>query len=323
MDRTHLLFSEKGLEEYAFLLNQHKSPLRMTLHGDTYVFPTAEHAYQACKIPVEHKDMIQAVLNMSIKEVKNEGYHLPCISGWDDKRLYWATKILWAKFNQHPLLANKLLSFYTGENNMGCPIKIYHAVNFEATSDTPLWGVDSQMHGHNLQGRLLMGIAHHHLLQACQHKKIKILNKNHSHQLQTEYLFIGKNSLFENNYSTTGANIVKEKKRESHIKQFCQDLAMSDTLQSGLLALHKQMQEKNELNMLCFCHPRNCHGDIWAILYYLYYYLNFSQKMLENWLKWFAINGYNWENLNKIDELSSNNVDTTYSYFGQGIIDIF
>lgn len=126
-------------EEYEFLSNFY--PAKMEFEG--LVYQNSEAAYQAqkCKNP---EDKAQFA-NMYADEAKRFGRKVEVREDWDEVKIERMTKIVEAKFSQHPRLALRLLE--TGEK----PLK-----EGNYWGDV-FWGIDHRTgEGENHLGQILM-----------------------------------------------------------------------------------------------------------------------------------------------------------------------
>jgi ribA/ribD-fused uncharacterized protein len=125
--------------EYAFLSNFYPAPVKV----DDWIFPSAEHAYQAAKSPFQ-RDWI-AIQQMTAGQAKKYGRKIKIRLDWKEKKLEIMMGIVALKFIQHPELMAKLMA--TGD------IQIIE----ENTWGDRFWGV-CQGKGHNYLGIILMSI---------------------------------------------------------------------------------------------------------------------------------------------------------------------
>jgi ribA/ribD-fused uncharacterized protein len=90
--------------EYRWLSNFYKAPLTM---GD-YLFPAAEHAYQAAKSlnPNDWRDCAACMLPGAVKRL---GRILPIRPDWEEIKLHVMTEVISAKYEQNPHLKEKLI----------------------------------------------------------------------------------------------------------------------------------------------------------------------------------------------------------------------
>lgn len=97
--------------EYRWLSNFY--PARMRFGLEWYEYPTSEHAYQASKSVDPATKALFTVPTLTPGEAKQMGksitIHYP---DWGNICLDMMYKILYAKFDQHPELAKKLLDTY-------------------------------------------------------------------------------------------------------------------------------------------------------------------------------------------------------------------
>jgi ribA/ribD-fused uncharacterized protein len=125
--------------EYRFLSNFHVCHINF----DGKEFSSSEAAYMYCKtnIPAE-KELFVGVL--SPKKVKILGQTVTLRDDWETDKVFYMTKILYAKFSQHESL--KALLKATGTRHL------------EETNDWGdlFWGVDTEGRGKNMLGKCLM-----------------------------------------------------------------------------------------------------------------------------------------------------------------------
>jgi ribA/ribD-fused uncharacterized protein len=140
-------------EEYFFLSNFEKSPMKATIRGTEAVFPTGEHLFQAYKLECSNISDIAAVAMVkqfanapTPSKAKYLGRSVPLdISAWNDASYEYMRKTLQAKFGQHPKLAKKL------RDTDGLTLVEYNSWNDR------LWGKDEKTReGKNQLGILLM-----------------------------------------------------------------------------------------------------------------------------------------------------------------------
>ncbi|MBI1313670.1 DUF1768 domain-containing protein [bacterium] len=112
--------------------------------GQTIIFPTVEHAYQACKsTSALDWDIILNCLTPGAAKKAGRKFHLR--ADWDEARLSVMERLLWQKFTQHEF-ARKLVQIDG---------KIEEGNNWHDT----FWGVDlATGEGFNHLGRLLMKV---------------------------------------------------------------------------------------------------------------------------------------------------------------------
>ncbi len=126
--------------EYEFLSNFY--PVTILVEGQK--FPSAEHAYQACKS--SDKDVRFAVsLSRSPKEAKRAGQTIELRDDWEQVKVETMYNVLEAKFKQHADLAEKLKA--TGEEEL---------IEGNTWRDS-FWGI-YKGEGENMLGKLLMKI---------------------------------------------------------------------------------------------------------------------------------------------------------------------
>ena len=128
-------------KEYAFLSNFYLCKIKIL----SRVFPSVEHAYQACKW--NDIEWIETCENPDIPPglIKKESHTIPLREDWDNVKLSFMEKILRAKFSD-PELMRKLRM--TGKQEL-------QEGNW--WGDT-FWGVDYYQGGQNHLGKLLMKI---------------------------------------------------------------------------------------------------------------------------------------------------------------------
>lgn len=124
--------------EYRWLSNFHLSYLTV----DGLTFPSAEHAYQAMKVPLADRQIF--VECSTPGKAKRLGSSVELPSDWNARRVAAMTKVLRAKFGQSSELRALLLA--TGTRYL------------EETNDWKdcFWGVDPKFGGANKLGELLM-----------------------------------------------------------------------------------------------------------------------------------------------------------------------
>jgi ribA/ribD-fused uncharacterized protein len=102
---------------------------------------TAEHAYQGAKC-ADPKERTKVELAPTPEAAKKLGGKVEAIPDWDTLRGHVMAQLLWAKFDQHPLLAERLLA--TGGRTL------IHAAPWDA-----YWGDGPDEQGQNHMGAML------------------------------------------------------------------------------------------------------------------------------------------------------------------------
>jgi len=127
-------FSSKSDEQYAWLSNFEPSPI-VDLNG--YVWPTAEHCYQAARTTGKEREVIR--LAETPDRAKRLGQKCSVRSDWDDVKIEVMRRILVAKFTQNP-------EFYT---------LLRDCEGMELVECAP-WDDGGDGNGQNHLGKLLM-----------------------------------------------------------------------------------------------------------------------------------------------------------------------
>ncbi len=128
------------VDEFRWLSNFWPSPIEV----DGTTWPTVEHAYQAAK--TLDRDQQQSIADCATPgRAKRAGQRVTLRPDWDDVCLDVMARLVAAKFDQHPDLADRLVA--TGHR----PI-----VEDNRWGDT-FWGVTDGV-GHNHLGRILMAV---------------------------------------------------------------------------------------------------------------------------------------------------------------------
>lgn len=121
----------KGFQgEYRFLSNFYPSPIRATFTGVEYLFPTAEHLYQASKLIYtelstdDQREIVEQIISSTPGQAKRIGRGIPLTDQWDDVESdIVMRKVIGEKFEQNPDLAQRLLGTGTAyleeANNWG------------------------------------------------------------------------------------------------------------------------------------------------------------------------------------------------------------
>lgn len=134
--------------EYNWLSNFYKSPILI----DGILYPSSEHAYMAMKVLDRGTRMKIAEFKTSA-EAKRFGQKIPLRPNWDQLKLVFMYKVLYAKFSQNKTLHEKLIK--TGD-------KYLEESNW--WRDT-YWGVywkdgipEGNREGQNMLGKVLMAV---------------------------------------------------------------------------------------------------------------------------------------------------------------------
>ncbi len=107
------------------------------------IWGSSEHLFQACKTTDKReRDRIHAARNGF--EAKKRGRYVTLRPDWDQKKLGFMKAVVRQKFTHNPELKEKLLA--TGEEEL---------VEYAPWGDR-FWGVDSEGHGKNHMGKILM-----------------------------------------------------------------------------------------------------------------------------------------------------------------------
>lgn len=107
------------------------------------VWPTVEHYFQAMKFKdPERQEEVR--LAPSPAKAKRLGRRPGIRSNWNEERIQAMTRAVYAKFEQHPDLAEKLVN--TGD-----------AVLIEDSPTDSYWGCGADGRGKNMLGIILMG----------------------------------------------------------------------------------------------------------------------------------------------------------------------
>ena len=116
--------------EYRFLSNFYPSPIRVTFTGIEYLFPTAEHLYQASKLIYtelstdDQREIVEQIISSTPGQAKRIGRGIPLTDQWDDVESDIVMReVIGEKFEQNPDLAQRLLGTGTAyleeANNWG------------------------------------------------------------------------------------------------------------------------------------------------------------------------------------------------------------
>ena len=136
--------------EYRWLSNFWSSPISIVDPGDPgthlyngIVFPTVEHAYQACKShdPQDWKDISECVSPGASKRLGRTFILRP---DWDDVKVAIMRRLIWEKFTQHSDLKEKLIQTRNQE-----------LIEENTWGDT-FWGKNPKGYGINKLGQILM-----------------------------------------------------------------------------------------------------------------------------------------------------------------------
>lgn len=94
---------------YAFLSNFYPAQIKIKLLGRLYLFPTAEHAYQACKST--ERAVIEQFVNLPMTpgEAKRYGRTIAVRQHWEGRKSAIMRYIVYLKFTQNHLLRAALL----------------------------------------------------------------------------------------------------------------------------------------------------------------------------------------------------------------------
>lgn len=124
---------------------------RRAIEFEGETFPTSEHAYQAGKPrKAEVRRWLLAAPSPSLLAMAAHGlYQWDIASDWSRTKFERMRGVLWAKFTQHPDLADLLLS--TGDARLVESATVDNAVN-------RLWGEVEGKGGRNMLGLMLMEI---------------------------------------------------------------------------------------------------------------------------------------------------------------------
>jgi len=129
-------------EEYGFLSNWYPAPIYMK----EKIWPTPEHYYHAQKMEgTEFEEVCRRLDSPQDAFDMSRRPDVPIRGDWDDLKVAVMRKALFAKFLQHPELAERLLE--TGDA--------------ELIEDSPVdafWGVGEDGSGENVSGKILMEI---------------------------------------------------------------------------------------------------------------------------------------------------------------------
>lgn len=97
-------------EQYAYLSNFYSSPI---VWNDTYVYPTAEHLFQAHKVLAGEPGWIENLrkirLAPSPMEAKRLGRNVRLRPDWDQRKKRVMFDVVLAKFEQHEHLRRRLV----------------------------------------------------------------------------------------------------------------------------------------------------------------------------------------------------------------------
>lgn len=126
---------------YYFLSNMYPVKISMVISGRAITFDNAEAAFQAGKCP----DRADQFTNIDGYKAKSLGRHVPLRPDWEQVKLDWMYKVLCAKFEQNPQIADKLAG-------TGNEVLVEHN-----TWNDIYWGVCGST-GANHLGRLLMRV---------------------------------------------------------------------------------------------------------------------------------------------------------------------
>jgi ribA/ribD-fused uncharacterized protein len=138
--------------DYFFLSNFYPSPIEIDYRGESFIFPTGEHVFQAKKVQAAlYPDSNVAALRRlaaepSPSKAKYWGRSIRIdLAAWDLIAVDCMRRTLLAKFTQNPELLDKLVA--TGDTEL---------IEFNSWNDTK-WGVnETTREGENMLGRLLM-----------------------------------------------------------------------------------------------------------------------------------------------------------------------
>ncbi|MBX7221738.1 MAG: NADAR family protein [Blastocatellia bacterium] len=127
-------------DEYGFMSNF--APYPFTLKGKTW--PTSEHYFQAQKFPdTEYEEEIRMTQSPMIAARMGRSRKHPLRKNWESIKDDIMREAVWAKFTQHPQLAEKLLA--TGEAKL-----------IEHTKNDRYWADGGDGTGKNMLGIILM-----------------------------------------------------------------------------------------------------------------------------------------------------------------------
>jgi ribA/ribD-fused uncharacterized protein len=140
-------FYRANEKPYGVFSNLYRRPISF----EGYVFPTAEHAYQAGKArKAEVRDWLLAAPSPSLLAMAAHGlYQWDITPNWSKIKFDRMRNVLWAKFTQHPDLAAALLN--TGDAVLIETATVDNAVN-------RLWGEVEGKGGKNMLGTMLMEV---------------------------------------------------------------------------------------------------------------------------------------------------------------------
>lgn len=124
---------------------------RRAIVFDDEIFPTSEHAYQAGKArKPEVRAWLMAAPTPALLAMAAHGlYPWDIARNWSTIKFNRMRAVLWAKFTQHPDMANLLLA--TGEARLVETATVDNAVN-------RLWGEVDGKGGRNMLGVMLMEV---------------------------------------------------------------------------------------------------------------------------------------------------------------------
>lgn len=236
----------KGI--YRFMSNFYMCPVQY----EGYLYPSSEHAYMAAKTTDGVERRYIASL-LSPKDAKAYGRQLKLRDGWEGMKQQVMREILLDKFKRNTRLTQLLLA--TGDQQL---------IEGNWWGDK-IWGVCLKTNvGQNLLGKALMQIRTE--LQQPKLPSITVVNKHH--KLTGEY--IGRGSPLGNQWTHLDSSypgVIKVASREIAIAQYQSwlthkiaqnDKAVCDELNRLVDIAHRN----GELNLMCTCKPKACHGDV-------------------------------------------------------------
>lgn len=95
--------------DLAFLSNMHPCTIRISLQGETYVFSSAEAAFQAGKCK-DAKDIALFTRVANGAAAKRLGRKIALRDDWELFKVTWMKRVLLCKFTQNPLLLKQLVN---------------------------------------------------------------------------------------------------------------------------------------------------------------------------------------------------------------------
>lgn len=139
MPETILFYGVR--DAYGFMSNFYHAPM---IDANGHEWATVEHAFQAMKtLDMDERETIRKTAKPG--EAKGLGRHVDLRPGWDDMRIDVMHRLVLAKFQQNPQLADKLLA--TGD-----------AVLVENAPRDYFWGCGADGSGRNELGKALMSV---------------------------------------------------------------------------------------------------------------------------------------------------------------------